>query len=256
MIKDSLIKKFPEWYKDLSPDKHYLVMSNDFDSYFSCRVLKEMFNLEIGGFYEFESGLWLNKEKTEDKQPIYVDLSITKGMTFDNHYTFIDNPLAINPNVDVSIYNRKYNGSTLALICALYDYDINKTNRLTTLLCVDGWYYGYYNENGEYRNINLDWYKTFGMEDKLLPILRANERDYFEKYIQRHNLNSIIRIKNKRLYCNVSIPLPEYEFELALPVHKQKMTKKQLQTIYLENPDSIITSAETFNNCYMVNRKE
>lgn len=256
MIKDSLLNKFPQWYKDLDPNKYYLVLSNDFDSYLSCNILTELFGLEVGGFYEFESGLWLNADRTEGKEPIYVDLSIAKGKTFDNHLTFIENPLAINPNVETPSYFRKYNGSTLALICALYGYDTLDTKRLTTLLCVDGWYCGYYNQNGKYRDINIHWYETLGMCDKLLPILEQNNKAYFLDFIQRYKLDATIFIKNKTLHCDAKISLPECRFDLVMPVKKSIASKEKVREVYESDPDSIIISAETFKNNYIINRKD
>ena len=256
MVKDSLLNKLPKWYEDLDPEKHYLVMSNDFDSYLSCKVLMELFQLQIGGFYEFESGLWLNKERIENKQPIYVDLSITKGMTFDNHLTFIDNPLAINPNVLTTDYFRKYNGSTLALVCALYDYDISNDKRLMTILCVDGWYYGYYNRDGKYRDINIRWYETLGMCEKLLPILQKHDKNHFLDYIEKYKLNSRIYMQNNTLQCGVNIPLPECRFDLVTPVRKYTTRKSKAQEEYLKDPDDIMVSVETFKDYYVINRKE
>lgn len=256
MMKNSLKEKFPRWFEDLDPNKHYLVMSDDYDSYFSCRVLMELFNLEIGGFFQFYSGLWLNSERTDNKQPIYVDLSIAKGMTFDNHRTFIKNPLAINPNLEVSSYSEKYNGSTLALICSLYDYDIADTKRLTTLLCIDGWYRGYYNANGAFRHVNVDWYEKFGMEDKLLPILKENDQDYFTDHIEKYNINAKISMTNNKLHCDTNIPLPDCSYKLALPVRRYTTNKEQVQSIYEEDPDCIITSAETYKNRYCYSRKD
>lgn len=255
-MNDSLKNRFPDWYKDLNKEKDYLVMSDDYDSYFSCRVLMELFDLEIGGYFSFSSGLWLNKERTEGKQPIYVDLSIAKGRTFDNHRTFIKNPQAINPNMNISTYSDKYNGSTLALICSLYDYEITDNKRLTTLLCIDGWYRGYYNENGAYRHVNVKWYKAFGMEDKLLPILEENDQDYFTDYIEKYNINAKITMTNNKLHCDTNIPLPDCSYKLALPVRRYTTNKEQVQSIYEEDPDCIITSAETFKNRYCYSRKD
>lgn len=256
MMKNSLKDKFPKWFEDLDPSKHYLVMSDDYDSYFSCRVLMDLFKLEIGGFFQFTTGLWLNKERTDNKQPVYVDLSIAKGMTFDNHMTFIKNPLAINPNIITTNYFRKYNGSTLALICSLYDYDIDNIKRLTTLLCIDGWYCGYYNANGAYRHVNVDWYEKFGMEDKLLPILKANSEDYFKNHVEKYNINAKISMTNNKLHCDTNIPLPDCSYKLALPVRRYTTNKEQVQSIYEEDPDCIITSAETYKNRYCYSRKD
>ena len=61
-IKQDLLNKFPEWYKDLNKEDYYLVLTDDSDSLFSCKRLNTLFGLEIGGFYDFKSGLWLNEE--------------------------------------------------------------------------------------------------------------------------------------------------------------------------------------------------
>lgn len=255
MIKNSLIEEFPTWYKDIDPDKHYLVMTNDFDSYYSCKYLNKRFKLKVGGYYEFESGLWLNAERTEGKQPIYVDLSISEGMTFDNHFTFIKNPLAINPNVGTSVYNRKYNGSTLALIYALYDRDLDELdeNALTALLCIDSWHYGYYNKGGTYRDINLRWYDALGMSENLLPILEQHDMSYFTDFISRFNLKESIRIKNGYLHWDVTPPLPVCQFELVQSVKKQFTSKLLAQSIYNKEPNSILVSAETYKDEYVIN---
>lgn len=231
------------------------MLSNDLDSYLSCRTLTELFGLEIGGFYEFDSGLWLNRERTEGKEPIYVDVSIAQGKCFDNHYTFINNPQAVNPNIGVTRYNRKYNGSTLALVCALYDYPILESRiQLSTLLCIDGWYYGYYNQGGKYRDINLDWYTTLGMLDILLPILEKNDKKYFSDYIKKYELTKKIVIENKKL-ISAGLDLPDCEFELSVPVHLGKLSKEKAQEMYKNDPERIMSSAETYIDSYIISER-
>ena len=142
------------------------------------------------------------------------------------------------------------------MICSLYDYDITDTKCLATLLCIDGWYYGYYNKDGKYRDINIDWYEKFGMEDKLLPILEKNDQDYFTDYIEKYNINAKITMTDNKLHCDTRIPLPECSYKLELPVHRYTTNKEQVQSIYEKDPDSIITSAETYKNRYCYSRKD
>ena len=257
MIKQSIKDKFPTWYKDLDKDKYYLVLTNDFDSYYSCKFLMERFNLDIGGFYDFETGLWLNAERTSGKQPIYVDLCIANEKTFDNHYTFIHNPNAINPNQAITTYNQKYNGSTLALICALYDRNLAELSEttLTALIAIDSWHYGYYNKGGKYRDVNLFWYKALGMSEYLLPILEKHDMQYFVDFISEYRLKEPIIMDDGFLFCAAGITLPEYKFVLTNPVKKMFVLKERLQLMYRDNPESIVTSAETYSNHYSVNVK-
>ena len=253
-----LIDKFPTWYKDLTPEKNYLVLSNDYDSYYSCTVLKKEFGLEIGGYYSLDEGLYLIPEKVQGKEPIFVDLSVTRCKTFDNHFTFINNLESINPNIITNTYYKKYNGGTLPLLCSLYNRDLSKYNEnaLTTILCVDGWYIGYYNKGGRYKDINVYWYKMLDMEKYLLPILESHDNQYFINFIKEHNLNAKIRMNNNYLESQSQrMKLPTDEFELVQPVTRQNMSTYQLRSIYEKDPDSIITTAECFKDSYSICRK-
>lgn len=257
MIQQNILDSFPTWYKELDANKHYLVLSNDFDSYYSCKYLTERFNLEIGGFFDFKSGLWLNAERTKDKQPIYVDLSISEGMTFDNHYTIIKNANSINPNSNISTYNRKYNGSTLALVCALYDRDFSELSEttLTAILCIDSWHYGYYNKGGKYRDINLYWYKALGMSEYLLPILEKHDMQYFVDFISKYRLKEPINIDDGFLFCAAKINIPKCKFELQEESKRMFVSKEQAQSMYKKNPTAIVASTETYSDHYAINIK-
>ena len=258
MIKNNILSKFPKWYEDIDKNKQYLILTNDFDSYFSCKEMNRLFGIEIGGYYSFDSGLWVNKEIAFGKEPIFIDLSILEGKTFDNHFTFMENTESINPNVNVSIYNRKFNGSTLALICALYDIDLSKkkSNNLITLLCIDGWYRGYYNKGGKYKDINIHWMDELGMTDYLLPILESHNNQYFINFTKRFRLNEEIYIDDGYLQCAIDIPLPLFQFELVQPVKKQYVSKYAALTIYNNSKESIFTGAETYYNQYSISLKK
>ncbi len=256
-MNQALLSKFPEWYKDISADKYYMVLSNDFDSYYSCKLLKKLYGLTIGGFYSLNSGLYLNPKRVEGKEPIFMDLSVTRGKTFDNHFTFIKNPESINPNVITDIYYKKYNGSTLALLCSLFKRDLSQYNEesLTALLCIDGWYIGYYNKGGKYKDINIYWYEMLEMDKYLLPILQAHDSQYFIDFTNEYRLNEPITINDNYLHCNLDIGLPTYEFELVQPVTRENMYSSELRMLHNKNPNSIITAAECYKDRYSICRK-
>lgn len=265
MITENILNKLPTWYKDINEDKQYLVLTNDFDSLLSCGELQKIFDIQIGGYYSFESGLWLNKERTQGKEPIFVDLSILKGKTFDNHYTFMKNNESINLNGNISTYNRKFNGSALALICALYNIDLSKktTTQLTTLLAIDGWYRGYYNKGGKYKDINLYWMDALHMTDYLLPILESNKQQYFIDFTKRYCLNEEIYMDDfvdiGHLKCQINWvqnELPDCKFELVQPVTKKYISKYEAQKIYNNDKDKIFSGAETYYNQYSVSLKK
>ena len=253
-----LLDKFPTWYRNIDKDKNYLVLSNDFDSYYSCCLLRNKFSLKIGGYFDLNNGLYLNKERTKGKEPIYVDLSITKGKCFDNHMTFIKNPECINPNIITTNYYHKYNGSTLSFLCSLYNCDLSKYtyNQLMKMITIDGWDAGWYKYNGKFRDTLINWMKLFEEDKYLLPILQEhNDRQYFFDFVDHYHLGEHIIMQNNHLHCNVKTHIPTCEFELAYKVKRDNLCKYQVENIYSSNADSIITTAETYRNQYSICRK-
>lgn len=143
LVKQELLNSLPEWWTEINPEDYYLVLTDDVDSLFSCKRLNTLFGVEIGGFYDFNSGLWLNEEKIDHgwKTPIFVDLSVGQDqLCFDNHRTFLNNPNRVNPNnFHNGRFNEKYNFGTLALVCALYGgVELMDEELRTMILAVDG----------------------------------------------------------------------------------------------------------------------
>lgn len=258
-MEESILCWFPDWYKDIDSKKQYLVMSDDLDSYYSCNFLKRLFGIQIGGYYSFETGLYLNQELACNKEPIYIDLSITKGKTFDNHFTFIKNPLSINPNlfVNPNEYYKKYNGSTLALLKSIFspnDLGQLDNNILSALLCVDSWYVGFYKNNGKYRDINMHWFEMLGYKDYVLPLLNAKNNQYFKDFALDNSLNAKIYIdEHGYLYSEANIDLPKHQFDLVLPITKVIESRNEAESRYNRNPNSILISAETYKDKYVLN---
>lgn len=252
-----LLDKFPTWYRDIDKNKNYLVLSNDFDSYYSCVILHQLFGVQIGGYFSLNDGLYLNPERSKGKEPIYVDLSITNGKCFDNHMTFIKNPECINPNILKPDYYHKYNGSTLSFLCALYGRDLStySEKQLNTMIAIDGWFAGYYKYNGRFRNVTMNWMKLFEVDKYLLPILEQHDTQYFYDCINHYHINEKIIMQENHLYCNVKTHIPTCEFELAYKVKRDNFSRYTVENIYSNNADSIITTAETFRNQYSICRK-
>ena len=101
LVKTGVVEQSAGVVDEINPESYYLVLTDDVDSLFSCKRLNTLFGVEIGGFYDFNSGLWLNEEKIDHgwKTPIFVDLSVGQDqLCFDNHRTFLNNPNRVNPN--------------------------------------------------------------------------------------------------------------------------------------------------------------
>jgi len=257
-MEQQLLQKLPQWYCDISPDDYYLVLTNDMDSYYSCRILQKCTNINIGGFYSFDGGLYLNMDYATGREPIYVDLSIAKGKAFDNHYTFIRNPESVNPNVIKRPYFKKYNGGTLPFISVLFDnYSDYTEYQWETILAVDSFYYGYYNKGGVFRDINLYWFNLLGITDYVVPILERKTADNFAKFIEKEGLNEQIYINNTGyLICKKNIELPPEHFELVQPIEKRFMPKWEAVVLYEKRKDDIIVSSETYSDKYVLNIKK
>lgn len=256
-IKQDLLNKFPEWYKDLNKDDYYLVLTDDCDSLFSCKRLNTLFGLEIGGFYDFKSGLWLNEEKTDSvwKTPIFVDLSVGQDkLCFDNHRTFLKNSNRVNPNnIPKARFNEKYNFGTITLVSALYG-GVDRMNEelRTMLLAVDGGFIGYYNKGGKYSHINLYWLEKLGLTEYLVPILEKHDMKYFQDFSVEHGLYDKITITPDGYLDTPTYRVPEYQFELVQPIQKVFASKYEV-TQRIKRNEKIIVSAETYENEYVLN---
>jgi hypothetical protein len=98
----------------------------------------------------------------------------------------------INPNKGLTQpYNKKYNGSVVAFLIALYGKDMSRYNedQLRRLICIDSWFTGVYKHGGRYADVNYTWFKRLGMHDVLRPITdKFEEKDFIEQ-IKKEKLN-------------------------------------------------------------------
>lgn len=154
-------------------------------------------------------------------------------------------------------YYRKYNGGTLPLVSVLYD-DFNSYTEYQwmTLLAVDSFYYGYYNKDGAFREINVYWYDMLGITDYVIPILERNTADSFAKFIEQEGLNEEIYVNEHGLLtCRKHIELPTERFELVQPIEKRFMPKWEAVILYERQKENIMVSNEIYSDKYVLNMK-
>lgn len=258
-MRGELLDKFPMWCKDFDPEQYYLVLTDDADSLLSCQRLKTKFGLEIGGFYNFKQGLYINEEITDGgwKTPIFVDLSVSEGYAFDNHYSFIKNPDKVNPNLYVRPrYNQKYNGSTLMLVCSLYG-GVDRMNETlkTVLCCVDGFYRGYYNKGGMYKDVNIWWLNQLGLTEYLLPILEEHDNQYFIDFTSKYQLKEKIRIDEEGYLHCPAFGVPGLQFNKEFETEQVFTDKWQAMSLHRQGKP-IFVSASTYEDSYVLNIKK
>lgn len=194
-----LIKRFPGWVLDLTqhPDDYMTVMSNDYDSFFSCRFLRSMLGVPIGGYYDFSSGIFLTDEAAQsNRTPILIDVSCAMNgvLAFDNHYLLNNNHMVANPNSLLSYadhyrYNQKYGGSTLLFLFALFaNHELNQKEKIL-LMTVDGFYLGFVKKDGAYRDIAEKWLDRLGMCDTLKQTIEENKMTDYKAFAEKQGLD-------------------------------------------------------------------
>lgn len=256
LISDELKENLPNWWQSINKEDYFLVMTDDLDSLFSCQRLKTLFGLEVGGFYSFEKGLYINDKISENgwKTPIFVDLSIGKNQyCFDNHRTFVKNENKVNPNVIHRDYSNKYNFSTLTLIAALYGgVDEMSDIQKELLIAVDGGFIGYYKNGGRWKDVNIYWLKQLGLADYLIPILEEKSMKYFQELGVDYCLHDKIIINDDGYLEMENGDVPDIKFEFKQGIEKCKMRKSDAE-LYHRTHSDILVSAETYKDNYILN---
>lgn len=259
----SLLNHFPGWYQDLAvhPENYYLVLSDDMDSFYSCRYLTKRTGVQIGGFYSFEQGLYLaNDVLRTSKSPVYVDVACVKDgtMAFDNHRSICRNHMQINPNIitdrfENETYFHKYCGNTLMVIVALYGEGQELTELEKAFLCaIDSAYVGFYRSNGRFKDINIKWLEMLGLKEMLLPMYESHDMQYFIDLIADYQLKEKIYIDDEGKLFTYADILPHDTFSLAMPVQKSYISKEELEQ-YLIGDNSLFVAAENYKGEYIIN---
>lgn len=257
MIKKNLTLHLPYWWRDLpeNPQDYYLIMTDDMDSFFSCRFLNRRFSVEIGGFYKFNNGIYLtDKAAKSDKQPIYVDCSIVRDgiMAFDNHRCLMSNHMIVNPNLvmdrmDNKTYFNKYCGGTLLFLCALYGGEFSELEK-DFMIAIDSFSIGWYKDNGSFRKINEYWLDMLGMTETLTPTLNRHDMQYYTDLLVKYQLKEKIYIEENKLKTYSDI-LPHDDFILYKKTKGIKLSKEEIENTSIKN--KIFVAAEIYKGSYI-----
>lgn len=261
MIAESLLCENKNWWKELNQNDYYTVLSNDMDSLLSCRALSNLFGIQVGGYFSFEKGLFLDKEVTKNKEPLFIDCCIMQGKGFDNHFSEVVNinKELFSLNRNVKVYNEKYNGSTVMLIYALYrdilpsgvmqDEDV-----LNMLLAIDSGYKGAY--NAKYAYINYDWWNRIGIPE-FEEIIRNRDINFFIDLTKKKRYDRIFNIDDKnRIITNYGERMFKHlKLELVQSITKQAMCNYSFLSYLKENMEDVFCAASTYSKGYMVSIK-
>ncbi len=202
-------------------------MSNDYDSYLSCRFLRWKFGIPIGGYFDFEKGLYLtNESMSMERKFVFVDVACSQNgvYCFDNHAYNIANNQCANPNAllsycDRETYNQKYNGSTLLLLYALYGdkSSINYTEKMT-LLTIDKFYIGLFKDGGKWKSINLCWLEQLDMLDVLQSTINSSSEDDYIDFEQSQRYANVFKIGDS------DFRIREYELSKSNRILSNRLT--------------------------------
>lgn len=189
ILKKELKSKFPEWLKMNEKDGRGLCLSDDFDSFLSCKLIEKITGMKIKGFYDFDF-LYGTEDKKWDL--IGVDIDLIKGDCWGNHTTYNYNPNSANINNLLKIgrgihYTRKFAVSTVLTVISYYNYDISnlslEAKRL--LLAIDSTYLSYkFN-----KNLCKSYFEKYELME-LYEVLESTDLLEFERLKYKYNLKN------------------------------------------------------------------
>ncbi|SHH31567.1 hypothetical protein [Sporanaerobacter acetigenes] len=250
-------KEFKDWYKKL--DGVGLCLTDDLDSLASCKVLNEIFKIDIYGFFSFDT-YYLSENRTDEKL-VGVDLDLAKHKAFSNHVTYIQNPeiISLNKGITRANYYDKFAGSTLITVLSLYNVNLDKLSnkQLQLLLAVDSGYLQYHFN----KDLFTYYYKDVLQYPQFIDIAKNTSKKEFERLQRIYNLKCKIQIDEEG-YLNTYIKLNElgdiFNIDLSLP-KEQFISIQQYQNVGFnyfqlqkENiTDNIIFSSAITNKDYV-----
>lgn len=253
-----------EWH--LQKDKFNTILTDDWDSLLSACLLKHLLGWSINYFHSFTKLYVLNESDT--RESVGVDLSRTKGKTFDNHLQMFNrfsdvNPESVNLNhfmkIGVDRIGEKFPFSTFMLLLWVYKdrYQLNWDDEglIKFILTVDSSYKSYY----EYNENCVKWLYYMGLE-KFLDVLKKYEKEDFDKLKSKCAENGtklIVNDKGQLTFGNWNDKLLQdlsqrLGFEVSLPQGQFKAIKHYKNVPF--NEPSLVDDFMRSNRvyCYVI----
>lgn len=230
--------KFPKWCKDRDYDT--ILMTNDFDSWFSSKLLEDN-QVKIGFFFDNQF-IYKIENLEKPNGMVAVDADLVSGRCWGNHVTLISkddqvNEKSANVNNIYKInarnnYTKKYCGSTALEIMAYYNFNISNLSleAKKVLLCIDSHFIGL--KHPKFKQTQFNWLKTLGYPE-LIEVAENTTREEFEQLQKKYNLKSEIWMDWDG-YLKTDIKLSElsklFNMDLSLPTEKWVYTNIEIGT--------------------------
>lgn len=233
-MRQDIREKMPSWINDTDGSQYQLCMSDDIDSWLSCKVLEQVKGYEVNYFYSFDNFYVMDSD--EQKQAIGVDIPLLKGKCWDNHVTMLSSRDNINKQsanlntifkINKTNYTEKWAGSTLLQVWSYYNLPLPESDEgKMILLAIDSSYKGHYIK--KFKETQNAWLKMIDFDELIELQERYTQKD-FEQISKKYKLNEKIII-NKDGYLETDILLEEIDkilgYDLSLPQGKFTLKKK------------------------------
>jgi hypothetical protein len=265
-MQKQLLDLFPQWVHQ--KQNANLIMTNDLDSIVSCSILKQVFGYEVNQYYSFSK--LSQKDLTDNRECIGVDLAIRKGKTYDNHLTMFNDSSNVNSEsaninsvlgISSERYHEKFAMSTAIMLWSLYDLPLpNTLEGKLILLSIDSGFKGHYDER--FNTVHNKYLELMGFTE-LIDILNTYDKSVFEKIVRqmKEQDDRVYRRKSGEIYTNlnlentskwlgVHLETPIGQFKTIQEFENEKFERKY--TNDLINYESIFSFALTHKNYGMM----
>lgn len=239
----------PTWAEEenLKKANYDLILSNDLDSWLSCRILGSIFNFDVKYFYDFKTLYKMDGFQGERDNRLGIDIDLVSGKSIGNHVQAINkhdsyNKESVNLNYltptkihgSDEIYFSKYNLSTLLMVLYLCKMEIPDDEIIQMLiLCIDGSYLSFYSRHPRDRAAHKRYLVDILGFEKLYRLEQRKTKEDFDKISEEFGLKvSIFIDKDGKLQFNKSIfklwlyMLQAFKIDIDLPNDKFEVIER------------------------------
>ncbi|MFD1675952.1 hypothetical protein [Alicyclobacillus fodiniaquatilis] len=208
-----------------------LILTNDLDSHWSCKIGEQVKGYKINYFYDFSKVYRINESALT---PVGMDVSLCKGRCWDNHVAVFNglyNKQSANINNLLGIsrenYTDKYALSTLLQLISYYkaiDFRSLTDEQKIGLWVIDSAYLGHYKK--AFQKTHNEFIEILELQE-LATVLDKYRLIDFERFKLTYNTNGEIWITSdgtletdidldglQKIYLNVDLSLPTEKFSL------------------------------------------
>lgn len=236
---DNTKKRFPSWCETKEYDT--ILITNDFDSHFSAKLLQLESIVDVGYFFD-NKNIYRSVDTPKDFKLVAVDCDLSGGQLgqrcWGNHVTMISrddtvNELSANLNNVYGInakgnYTNKFAGSTAIQIMSYYNFDISTLSdeAKKVLLCIDSHYIGL--KHNSFKETQRKWIRYLEYDD-LIDIADNTSTKEFEELQRKYNLKGKIYILDNKLHTDIKLDELQELFNFDLSLTDSEFIKSKLE---------------------------